>query len=87
MELLQILPNGDYIMPVILFLGAQTVLFITTCVTIYVRVMTRLRELEIRVNMVEKNESEIFDKLEELLKTVHRIEMKMMNKQDKNHSH
>jgi ABC-type proline/glycine betaine transport system permease subunit len=83
MELLQIVTKSGYLVPVILFLAAHTVIFITACVTIYVRVMTRLRELEIRINMVEKNESEIFEKLDKLLESSHRIEMNMLNKKDR----
>ncbi len=83
MELLQI-TNSNYFLPVILFLAAQTIIFITACVTIYVRTMTKLKELEIRVQAVEKNEGKIFEKLDEVLKTVHSIDVKLERKQDKN---
>lgn len=83
MELLQI-TNSNYFIPVILFLAAQTIIFITACVTIYVRTMTKLKELEIRVQAVEKNEGKIFAKLDEVLTTVHSIDLKLEHKQDKN---
>jgi hypothetical protein len=83
MDLLQVIGH-NYLMPVILFLAAQTVLFITACITIYVRVMTRLRELEIRVNIIENNEEELFKKIEEVLAAIHRVELNMVNKQDRN---
>ena len=71
-------------LPIILFLAAQTVIFITACITIYVRTMTKLKELEIRVQMVEKNEGKIFAKLDEVLTTVYSIDLKLERKQDKN---
>ncbi len=74
----------QYFLPIILFLAAQTVIFITACITIYVRTMTKLKELEIRVQMVEKNEGKIFAKLDEVLTTVHSIDLKLERKQDKN---
>lgn len=83
MDFLQVMPH-NYLMPVILFLAAQTVLFITACVTIYVRVMTRLKELEIRVNIIENNEEELFKKMDEILAAIHRVELNMVNKQDRN---
>lgn len=61
----------------------QTILFVGVCVTIYTRIMTRLKELEVRVNMVEKNESEIFSKLDKVLEAAHRIEVQLGSKQDK----
>lgn len=74
----------NYVLPVILFLVGQTILFLSACVAIYTRVMTRLRELEIRVNAVEKNEGEIFEKLDKLLEATHRIELNLAEKQDRN---
>lgn len=75
---------ADYIVPIILFIIGQTILFVGVCVTIYTRAMTRLKELEVRLTMVEKHEVEIFEKLDKLLESNHRIEMKLSNKQDRN---
>ena len=74
----------QYFLPIILFLAGQTVIFITACITIYVRTMTKLKELEIRVQMVEKNEGKIFAKLDEVLAAVQSIDLKLERKQDKN---
>ena len=82
MTLLQII-GPQYFVPILLFLMGQTVLFLVACVTIYTRIMTRLKELEVRVNMVEKNESEIFNKLDRVLEAAHRIEVQLGGKQDK----
>jgi hypothetical protein len=75
--------TSEYVIPILLFLAGQTVAFLTVCIAVYTRVMSSLKELEIRVNMVEKNENEIFEKLEELLGSSHRIELQLTTKQDK----
>lgn len=72
-----------YILPIVLFLAAHTVIFITACVTIYVRTMTKLKELEVRVQAVETNETKIFDKLDELLDAVHQLALKFEHKNNR----
>ena len=63
--------------PIIIFLLTQSTALILGGIAIYIRIMTRLRELEIRVDIIEKNEMKIFEKLDELLEAVHRVEIKL----------
>lgn len=80
---LQILAKADYVVPILLFLVGQTITFLGICVAVYTKVMSSLRALEVRVNMVEKNENDIFEKLDALLESSHRIEIQLTNKQDR----
>ena len=75
--------DSDYALSIILFLAAHTIAFITICVTIYVRTMTKLKELEVRVKSVENNETKIFDKLDELLSAVHQLALKFEHKNNR----
>jgi len=75
--------GSDYALSIILFLAAHTIAFITICVTIYVRAMTKMKELEVRIKAVESNETKIFDKLDELLTAVHQLALKIEHKNNR----
>jgi hypothetical protein len=83
MFLLQTPPYANYILPIILFVATQFVIFITFLVTAYVRINSRLRELEVRVEMSEKNEKRIQEQLTEILNSLHGIELKLEKKQNR----
>jgi chaperonin cofactor prefoldin len=48
-----------------------------------VKVSLKLKELEVRVSMVEKNEDSIAKKLDNIIETINRLAISMQNKQDR----
>jgi chaperonin cofactor prefoldin len=68
---------------IILFLAGQTVLFITTCVTVYVRIIGRLKELEVRVQMMERQENRVLSKLDDITEQLSDLKTAIQNKQDR----
>jgi chaperonin cofactor prefoldin len=43
----------------------------------------KLKELEVRVSMVEKNEDSIAKKLDNIIETINKLAISMQNKQDR----
>lgn len=77
----------NYILPIILFLAGQTVFIIIAWVNFRTEVMTRLtvieREHAIEVKELKQNEKEMFEKLDELLRAIHRVELDLNNKKNR----
>jgi uncharacterized protein YoxC len=66
-----------------LFLAGQAVAIIVGLISIYVKVSLKLKELEVRVSMVEKNEDSIAKKLDNIIETINKLAISMQNKQDR----
>ena len=66
-----------------LFLVAQGFAVGCALVGIYVKVSTKLRELEIRVGAVERQDNAILDKLEGIGDDIQEIKVEMQNKQNR----
>lgn len=67
----------------IIFLIGQALTIIIGLISIYVKVSLKLKELEVRVNMVEKQDDIIAKKLDNILKTINDLAIEMQNKQNR----
>jgi hypothetical protein len=66
-----------------IFLGGQAIMIIIGLISIYVKVSLKLKELEVRVTMVEKQDDIIAKKLDNILTTINKLAIAMQNKQDR----
>jgi uncharacterized protein YoxC len=66
-----------------IFLAGQAIMIIIGLISIYVKVSLKLKELEVRVSMVEKQDDIIAKKLDNILETINRLAIAMQNKQDR----
>lgn len=67
----------------IVFLIGQALTILIGLISIYVKVSLKLKELEVRVNMVEKQDDIIAKKLDHILKTINDLAIEMQNKQNR----
>lgn len=65
------------------FLVGQALAIIIGLISIYVKVSLKLKELEVRVNMVEKQEDNIAKKLDNIQSTLNSLAIALQNKQDR----
>lgn len=68
---------------VMIFLGGQAIAIIIGLISIYVKVSLKLKELEVRVNMVEKQDDIIAKKLDNIQNTLSTLAIDLQNKQDR----
>lgn len=61
----------------------QALAIIIGLISIYVKVSLKLKELEVRVNMVEKQEDNIAKKLDNIQQTLNALAIALQNKQDR----
>ncbi len=73
----------NYILPIILFLAGQTIFFIIAWVNFRTEVMTRLKVLEIEMNIEKRSVALMGEKLDDLLAATTRIEIELANKKDR----
>jgi uncharacterized protein YoxC len=66
-----------------IFLAAQAITIIIGLISIYVKVSLKLKELEVRVNMVEKQEDVIAKKLDNIQTGLNKLFVALENKQDR----
>jgi uncharacterized membrane protein YciS (DUF1049 family) len=66
-----------------IFLVGQALAIIIGLISIYVKVSLKLKELEVRVNMVEKQEDNIAKKLDNIQMTLNSLAIALQNKQDR----
>ena len=66
-----------------IFLAGQAIVIITGLVSIYVKVSLKLKELEVRVNMVEKQDDIIAKKLDNIQHSLNKLFVALENKQDR----
>ncbi|CAB4152904.1 hypothetical protein UFOVP617_39 [uncultured Caudovirales phage] len=66
-----------------LFLAGQAIAIIIGLISIYIKVSLKLKELEVRVTMVEKQDDIIAKKLDNILNTINKLAIAMQNKQDR----
>ena len=67
----------------IVFLVGQALTIIIGLISIYVKVSLKLKELEVRVSMVEKQDDIIAKKLDNILETINRLAIELQNKQNR----
>ena len=68
---------------VIFFLAGQAILIMMGLISIYVKVSLKLKELEIRVKMVEKQDDIIAKKLDEIQLSLNQLAIDLQNKQNR----
>ena len=68
---------------VLMFLAGQAIMITIGLIGIYVKVSLKLKELEVRVNMVEKQDDIIAKKLDHILNTINSLAIAIQNKQDR----
>jgi uncharacterized protein YoxC len=66
-----------------IFLAGQAIAILVGLISIYVKVSLKLKELEVRVSMVEKQDDIIAKKLDHILDTINKLAIAMQNKQDR----
>lgn len=66
-----------------MFMAGQAIMIIIGLISIYVKVSLKLKELEVRVSMVEKQDDIIAKKLDHILSTINKLAIAMQNKQDR----
>ena len=67
----------------IVFLVGQALTIIIGLISIYVKVSLKLKELEVRVAMVEKQDDIIAKKLDNILETINKLAIELQNKQNR----
>ena len=68
---------------VVIFIAGQAIFILIGLVSIYVKVSLKLKELEIRVSMVEKQDDIIAKKLDNIQATLNALSIDLQNKQDR----
>ena len=68
---------------VMIFIAGQAILIIGGLIGIYVKVSLKLKELEIRVNVVEKQDDQISRKLDTIASQLNQLSIQLQNKQDR----
>ena len=66
-----------------IFLAGQALAIIIGLISIYVKVSLKLKELEVRVQMVEKQEDVIAKKLDNIQNSLNKLFVALENKQDR----
>ena len=66
-----------------LFIIGQAIIIIAGLIGIYVKISLKLKELEIRVSMVEKQDDQIYKKLDHILDQINKLSIALKNKQDR----
>ena len=67
----------------VFFLVSQAVAILIGLIGIYVKVSLKLKELEIRVSVVEKKDDDISRKLDVITSQLHSLSIQLQNKQDR----
>lgn len=68
---------------VVIFIAGQAIFIIIGLISIYVKVSLKLKELEVRVSMVEKQDDIIAKKLDNIQATLNALSIDLQNKQDR----
>lgn len=66
-----------------LFLLGQAITIVIGLVSIYLKVSVKLKELEIRVSVVEKKDDQISEKLDKITSQLNNLCIQINNKQDR----
>lgn len=67
----------------VVFLVGQAIAIIGGLIAIYVKVTLKLRELEIRVEMIEKEDDYINEKLDKIERAINNLAIQLQNKKDR----
>lgn len=67
----------------IVFLVGQAIAIVGGLIAIYVKTTLKIRELEIRVEMIEKEDDYINQKLDKIERAINNIAIQLQNKKDR----
>ena len=67
----------------VIFIAGQAIFIIIGLISIYVKVSLKLKELEVRVSMVEKQDDIIAKKLDQIQETLNNLAIALQNKKDR----
>lgn len=67
----------------VIFLVGQAVTILIGLISIYVKVSLKMKELEIRVSVVEKQDDQISKKLDTIANQIQSLLVQLQNKQDR----
>jgi len=67
----------------IVFLIGQAIAIMGGLIAIYVKTTLKIKELEIRVEMIEKEDAYMMDKLDKIERAVNNIAIQLQNKKDR----
>ena len=68
---------------VITFLVGQAIAILGGLIAIYVNTTLKIKELEIRVSMIEKEDAKMMEKLERIERAINNLAIQLQNKQDR----
>lgn len=68
---------------ILIFIAGQAIIIIGGLIGIYVKVSLKLKELEIRVQVVEKQDDQISRKLDTITQQLNQLSIQLQNKQDR----
>jgi len=68
---------------IVIFIAGQAIFILIGLISIYVKVSLKLKELEVRVSMVEKQDDIIAKKLDQIQTTLNSLAVALQNKQDR----
>ena len=68
---------------IVIFIAGQAIFILIGLISIYVKVSLKLKELEVRVSMVEKQDDIIAKKLDQIQATLNALSIDLQNKQDR----
>jgi len=68
---------------IVIFIAGQAIFILIGLISIYVKVSLKLKELEVRVSMVEKQDDIIAKKLDQIQATLNTLSIDLQNKQDR----
>lgn len=68
---------------IIIFLAGQAIAILVGLIGIYVKVSLKLKELEVRVHVVEKQDDQISRKLDTIAAQLNNLTVQLQNKQDR----
>ena len=66
-----------------LFIIGQAIVIVIGLIGIYVKISLKLKELEIRVSMVEKQDDNLSKKLDNISEQINKLAIALQNKQDR----
>jgi hypothetical protein len=68
---------------ILIFLIGQAITILTVVIGFYVKTTTKLRELELRISMAEKQDDQVLEKLIQISTQITDLRIEMQNKQDR----
>lgn len=67
----------------VMFLCGQAILIFYGGISIYTKISLKLKELDLRVSIIERQDNKITNKLDQIYEKVNKIEIELQNKQDR----